>query len=475
MLQLDVTIQDLFDRSFAQNAGKCALKTSDRSLSYDELESLTRKLARVLETRYDLTVGDRVAVSASATVGATAVHLALVRMGVSVVPLSTAYSREELLYILRTSGARSVIAFNEDHHKRSAGVVDTVEGDRLLQLASVSSEGELSKSPPASSETLVVFSSGTTGRPKAVPATTSAVAHNLVSLADMWGLSSSDSLYLALPLYHIHGLVVGLYGILSVGGTIHLHEKYDPAVLAAQLETGEADVFFGVPTMYQRLLRSGHASSLRNARLCVSGSAPLTKALFTEIKSASDVSVVERYGMTETLIISSNVPRTGVRPGSVGVPLRSTQVTIADDQEILVQGPSVFNGYIGSAGNSCTVPFATGDLGYLQDGYLYINGRKRDLIITGGHNVHPLEVEEAIQEIDGVLEAAVVGRHSTEWGEEVVAFVVPVTPMKTETLRTYLKERLSYYKVPKSIYFVEALPRNHLGKIDRKTLQESLN
>ena len=290
-----------------------------------------------------------------------------------------------------------------------------------------------------------------------------------------------DHLVHCLPVFHAHGLVVGAYGTMAAGGSAVLLPAFDPDSVAAAVQDGSATLFFGVPTMYHRLVAAGRAADLSGLRLCVSGSAPLPAALHAAVSDAVGRPVLERYGMTETLMNTSNPYDGERRAGTVGFPLPGVEVGLDPTGEVLLRGPNVFDGYferdaanaeafrdLGDGGGPW---FATGDLGVDDDGYLVLRGRSRELIISGGFNVYPTEVEDVLARCRGVGEVAVTGTPSDEWGEEVTAWVVPDGPPPSlDELRAHCEGRLATYKQPRLVRMVESLPRNALGKVVRSQL-----
>jgi malonyl-CoA/methylmalonyl-CoA synthetase len=288
-----------------------------------------------------------------------------------------------------------------------------------------------------------------------------------------WRWTAADRLVLALPLFHAHGLCVGLHGTLLAGASAVLLPRFDvDAVLDAAREH-EASLFFGVPTMYHRFAQSSRVGELARLRLCVSGSAALPAQLHRSLSELGGQQVLERYGMTETLMNVSNPYEGERRAGSVGFPLPGVELRLGngDEGEILLRGPNVFAGYWerpqATAESFVDGWFRTGDLGgFDSDGYLRILGRSKELIISGGFNVYPREVEDVLLAHPGVAEVAVVGTPSDEWGELVTAFVVPTADEPTcEALDAFATERLAPFKRPRRLHFVDSLPRNALGKV----------
>jgi malonyl-CoA/methylmalonyl-CoA synthetase len=294
-----------------------------------------------------------------------------------------------------------------------------------------------------------------------------------------WGWRSDDRLLLALPLFHVHGLCAGLFGTLAAGSSAVIFERF----VAAQVldAVGGSTMFFGVPTMYHRFAESGRAAELSALRLCVSGSAPLPADLWRRFHAEWGVSVLERYGMSETLLTLSNPLHGERRPGSVGFPLPGVEAAIADADEagvgeLMVRGPSLCRGYWNRTTTAESMRhdgwFATGDLASVgDDDYVSIRGRRTELIITGGHNVYPAEVEAVLGRHPSVGEIAIIGLPSAEWGESVTAFVVGRDGEPDIGALTLLAaQELTSYKRPREFRVVDSLPRNAMGKVLRRDL-----
>jgi malonyl-CoA/methylmalonyl-CoA synthetase len=311
--------------------------------------------------------------------------------------------------------------------------------------------------------------------------------------ASRW--TDQDTLLLALPLFHTHGLMVGAHGTFLTGAAAELHRKFDAAEAYDALLEGRVTMFFGVPTMYTRLLREAETRDERPRpiRLYVSGSAPLSPQAFDEFERRFGERILERYGMTETIMNLTNPYEGERRPGTVGRPFPRQEARVVDVKsreplpdgeigEIEVRGPHVFPGYwnrLDATEESFDEEgwFATGDLGSVgEDGYFTISGRAKELIISGGYNVYPREVEEAIEGCPGVLEVAVVGLPDPEFGERVVAAVVRDDPgLTAEKVTSFCREDLASYKKPRQVEFVEELPRNALGKVLKHRVREELS
>jgi malonyl-CoA/methylmalonyl-CoA synthetase len=292
------------------------------------------------------------------------------------------------------------------------------------------------------------------------------------SLLTAWRWTPDDRLVLCLPLFHVHGLCAGLFGTLTAGAAVSVFDRFDEMAVLRAVPANT--MFFGVPTMYHRLAATGRAAVLGSLRLSVSGSAPLAADLWHQFE-AEGVVVLERYGMTETLLTLSNPLEGERRPGSVGLPLPGVEAALegVDEQgigELFVRGPSLCEGYWGRPAFAAGDWFATGDLASVAgDGYVSIRGRRTELIITGGHNVYPAEVEAVLARHPGVVEVAVVGLPSAEWGETVVAYVVGDPDLVS--LRELAAAELAPFKCPREVRLVDGLPRNALGKVVRSELR----
>jgi malonyl-CoA/methylmalonyl-CoA synthetase len=328
---------------------------------------------------------------------------------------------------------------------------------------------------------LIPYTSGTTGAPKGAVLSHANLLASSESIGLAWRWAAADRLVLALPLFHGHGLCVGLYGTLLAGASAVLLPRFDVDVVLDAAAEHDATLFFGVPTMYHRLASSPRVGELARLRLCVSGSAPLSAELHHQVEQLAAQRVLERYGMTETLMNASNLLDGERRPGSVGVALPGVDIRLEPATgEILVRGPSVFSGYHNhpdaTAASFDDGWFRTGDVGTIgEDDYLTILGRVKELIISGGFNVFPREVEDVLASHPTVVEAAVVGVPSAEWGEVVTAFVVSSAPAANEQeLLGFAAERLAGYKCPKTIRFVPSLPRNAMGKVVKQQLTSAI-
>ena len=448
---------------------------------------------RVVAARFaavGLRAGDRVLMSADTSVDLVVAHVAALRLGLVVVPVNGAYREREVAHIARDSEPRAAVvddaargewvrAATRDDVVVTSPAVELPDGDPDAIPLDASTPGDLA---------LLVYTSGTTGTPKGAMLTHGNVLASSEAVRIAWRWTSADRLVLALPLFHVHGLGVGLHGALLCGGAAVLVPHFSPDAVLDAAAAHRATMFFGVPTMYARLADSTRVGELAALRLCVSGSAPLAPELHERITAASGVHVLERYGMTETVMNVSNPYDGERRAGTVGFPLPGVEVRLAADDtpgddadsgEILLRGPNVFPGYwrrddATRAAFDDDGWFRSGDVGAFDpDGYLRIVGRAKELIISGGYNVYPREVEDVLLEHPAVAEVAVVGEPSTEWGETVVAVVVPTDPevgVDADELLAFAAARLARFKCPRRVRTVAHLPRNALGKLLRHEL-----
>ena len=474
---------------------------SGGELSYGALRAQTAQLARAL-VKAGLQPGDRVAVQVEKSATAVLLYLATLRAGGVHVPLNSAYTLHEMEYFLDDAAPRIVVCAPEKR-REMVPLAERFGGATLLTLGADAGSGTLvaaaSTEPAefadvergAADPAAILYTSGTTGRSKGAVLTHGNLLSNARTLAQLWRFVPADVLVHALPIFHIHGLFVAINTVLAARASLILQPRFDPAAVLAALR--EATVLMGVPTFYTRLLQEPglDRAACARMRLFVSGSAPLLAETHHQWRERTGHAILERYGMSETGMNASN-PCEGERvPGSVGLPLPDVELRIADPATgtpvaagangvIEVRGPNVFSGYWRQPEKTraefrADGFFVTGDLGHIDErGYLWIVGRAKDLIITGGYNVYPREIEEAIDAIDGVEESAVIGLPHADFGEGVTAVVVaPGRPAALDeaALQHALRERLAAYKIPKRVRFVAALPRNARGKVQKNELR----
>jgi malonyl-CoA/methylmalonyl-CoA synthetase len=477
------------------------LKTpTDRELSYASLRDQSGRLAAALMRR-GVVSGDRVAVQLDKSVDAVLLYVACLRIGAVFVPINTANTPNEVDYLLRDSQPRVAVIRPADRaliepYATHAGVhhVETLgtEGEGSLPaLVRESDEApDLPRNPGANSLAAIVYTSGTTGRSKGAMLSRANLASNAAALAEAWHFTSRDVLLHSLPLFHVHGLFAAINTVLASGSSLVLLSKFDAESVLQHLP--KVTVFMGVPTHYTRLLQQAglNREVTAGVRLFVSGSAPLLTETHQEFLRRTGHAILERYGMTETLMNTSN-PYDGLRkPGSVGTPLPGIAVRVTgatgavytqpDITGMLeVTGPNVFAGYWRDPEKTrgeftADGWFKTGDLGRIdRDGYVHIVGRAKDVVISGGYNVYPKEVEMELDALSGVLESAVFGVPHPDFGEGVTAVVVPQpsTELSEADLINSLQARLARYKVPKRVLLVDELPRNAMGKVQKNVLR----
>ena len=479
---------------------KIFLRNADgRDFSFASLWALSGRLASALVAA-GVTKGDRVAVQAEKSPEFIALFLACARCGAAFLPLNTAYTATEVDYFLGDAEPRVVVAAPEKAAalqdlatRHRIPVVHTlgVSGDGTLMEASASAQAEFI-GPPLGWDDLVaiLYTSGTTGRSKGAMLSHGNLASNALTLVETWRFTAADTLLHALPVYHTHGLFTATNTLLLSGGTMVFRPKFDPDEALRLLPS--VTTMMGVPTFYTRLLQ--HPGLTREAtaqmRLFVSGSAPLLAETHAAFRARTGHAILERYGMTETNMNTSN-PYEGERiAGTVGLPLPGVSVRITEPESgrilptgeigmIEVRGPNVFAGYWRMPEKTAQEfradgYFITGDLGRINAaGYVSIVGRGKDLIITGGLNVYPKEVEGEIDALAGVVETAVIGVPHPDFGEAVVAVVVAVadTTLDEAAVLRQIETRLARFKLPKAVRFVPELPRNAMGKVQKNVLR----
>jgi malonyl-CoA/methylmalonyl-CoA synthetase len=444
-------------------------------LSAAELEERSARAAAALVAR-GVGPGDRVLLSTASTAASVVAYVGALRAGAVVVPANTAYREPEVAHVVGDARPRAAIVDEEARARwvrtASSGPVTIVGPEDLW--GAPPGPGTL---PELAGEdlALLIYTSGTTGRPKGAALSHRNLASGAASLVQAWRWTPEDQLVHALPLFHLHGLGAGLHGTLHAGAAVDLRPRFDAGDVLARAAAPGATLFFGVPTMYERLVRAPGVEALGRLRLCVSGSAPLSGPLFRAVQERAGTTLLERYGTTETFLTLSNPYEGERRPGTVGVALPGVEARVADG-ELEVRGPTVSAGYWEHPDATARARtddgwWRTGDLVAIDDdGYVRIVGRRTELIISGGYNVYPREVEDALLEHPAVGEAAVAGVPDERWGEQVTAWVVATDALTEADLLAFARERLAPYKCPKQVRFVDALPRNALGKVQKHQL-----
>jgi malonyl-CoA/methylmalonyl-CoA synthetase len=470
--------------------------------SWRDLDRATAMMANLLQG-LDLPQGSRVAVQVEKSVEALMLYLATLRAGYVFLPLNTAYQSAEIEYFIGNAEPAVVVCTGKNFGWVSklafqAGTrhVFTLNEDRtgtLLDRAVHCSDQHTPVQRQADDVAAILYTSGTTGRSKGAMLTHRNLLSNAQVLHQYWGWKQGDVLIHALPIFHVHGLFVAVHGALLNGSKMIWLSKFDPKFVIQKM--AEATIFMGVPTLYVRMLAEPALTreAVRNMRLFVSGSAPLLIETFTAWQERTGHTILERYGMSETVMLTSNPYRATDgerRGGTVGFVLPGVKLRVSGEGGqpapvgeiggIEVQGPNIFKGYWRmpeKTREEFTADgfFKTGDVGKVDaQGYVTIVGRSKDLIISGGYNVYPAEIEGYINELPGVVESAVVGVPHPDFGEVGVAVVVPKpgTQLQAEQIIATLKAKLANFKIPKQCYVVSDLPRNAMGKVQKNVLRD---
>ena len=493
---------NLFSRLFdgLSDPKRLAIETHDGTrISYGDLIARAGQMANVLVAR-GVKPGDRVAVQVEKSVANIVLYLGTVRAGAVYLPLNTAYTLNELDYFIGDAEPSLVVC---DPSKAEGLAPIAAKVKARVETLGPDGKGSLTEAADKASNEFatvarenddlaaILYTSGTTGRSKGAMLTHDNLASNSLSLVDYWRFTDKDVLIHALPIYHTHGLFVATNVTLFARASMIFLPKLDPDLIIKLM--ARATVLMGVPTFYTRLLQNPALSheTTKHMRLFISGSAPLLADTHREWSARTGHAVLERYGMTETNMNTSN-PYDGERvPGAVGFPLPGVSVRVTDPETgkelpreeigmIEVKGPNVFKGYWRNPEKTAAEfrPdgfFITGDLGKIDSaGYVHIVGRGKDLIITGGYNVYPKEVETEIDEMPGVIESAVIGVPHPDLGEGVTAVVVckPGAEITANGIATALEQRLAKFKQPKQVFVVSELPRNTMGKVQKNLLRE---
>ncbi|GAA1760966.1 AMP-binding protein [Kocuria aegyptia] len=491
------TIHQLFEEAVARHGDKALTVEPDgRRLSYAAVHELTERLAGTL-IALGVRPGDRVAAKVEKLPEVIALYLATLRVGGIYLPLNTAYTGSELQYFVEDARPALFVCSPGEEQElagRSPGGVSFASMGPH-RTGTLFAQEDARPAPPVDVEpdapAAILYTSGTTGRSKGAVLTHRNLASNCATLTEAWEYTHDDVLIHALPIFHIHGLFVAVNMSVTTGATMHFLPKFDPQAIL-DLMPGST-VLMGVPTFYTRLLRHPEltAERARSMRLFVSGSAPLTAETHHEWQARTGHAILERYGMTETGMMCSNPYRGERRAGTVGPALpgidirvvergTNTQLPAGEVGSIQVSGPNVFREYWNKPEKTAEEftgdgYFITGDLGVIgDDGYLSIVGRDKDLIISGGYNIYPKEIEELIDEHPSVRESAVVGVPHPDLGEVPIAVVVPegAAPADPEEILEAVRPRLARFKQPRAVEFAAELPRNVMGKVQKAALRQ---
>lgn len=487
--------------AFPASLDEVALET-DNGLTYSwrDLERATAMMANLLQS-LGLPDGARVAVQVEKSVEALMLYLATLRAGYVFLPLNTAYQSAEIEYFIGNAEPAVVVCSSKNFgwvskiaFKAGTQNVFTLDDDRtgslLERAAHCSDRHDIAVKKPGDLAA-ILYTSGTTGRSKGAMLSHGNMLSNALVLKDYWGWKKGDVLIHALPIFHVHGLFVAVHGALINGSKMIWLSKFDPRLVVKKLP--EATVFMGVPTLYVRLLAEPglDREACRNMRLFVAGSAPLLIETFNAWQQRTGHTILERYGMSETAMLTSNPYEGGERRGgTVGLALPGVSLRVQGEDDrpvpvgeigaIQVKGPNVFQGYwrMPEKTKEEFTPdgyFKTGDVGKIDErGYITIVGRSKDLIISGGYNVYPAEIEGYINDMPGVAESALVGVPHPDFGEVGVAIVVPKPGVSLDAgqIIAGLKSRLANFKIPKRCFIASELPRNTMGKVQKNVLRD---
>ena len=491
--------------AFPQDLDLTAIETADgpqpQYYSWRDIERGTAMLANLLDS-LQLPRDSRIAAHTEKSVEALMLYLAVLRAGHVYLPLNNAYQATELAYFIGNAEPAVVVCAGKNFgwisklaFQAGTAHVFTLNEDRsgtLLERAAFHSDQHTPAQRGADDLAAILYTSGTTGRSKGAMLTHANLLSNAEVLKECWAWSAGDVLIHALPIFHVHGLFVASHGALLNGSKMIWFNRFDPAAVVRCL--ADATVFMGVPTLYTRMLaeRGLTAATCSRMRLFISGSAPLLIETFKDWQTRTGHTMLERYGMSETTMLTSNPyhPESARRGGTVGQPLPGVSLRVHDHKGrplrsgeiggIEVKGPNIFKGYWRMPERTADefttdLWFKTGDLGTISaDGYVTIVGRSKDLIISGGYNVYPAEIEGYVNEIPGVAESAVVGVPHPDFGEAVVAVVVGKAGADLDgaAIVAQLKRQIANFKVPKQVFVSDDLPRNAMGKVQKALLRE---
>lgn len=489
----------LYDALFAPNAGsdRTFIKSDDGAIrTYRDFIDQAGQIANAL-TENGIKPGDRVAVQVEKSVTALALYAACVRSGAVFLPLNTAYTTGELAYFIENAEPAIIVCAGDAEQAISSiagsAKIFTLDGDGTGSLADAA-DGQAAQFEPVertgSDLAAILYTSGTTGRSKGAMLTHDNLLSNAAALVDYWRFTSRDVLLHALPIYHTHGLFVATNVMLLAGGSMIFLPKFDIDAIISNLPASTS--MMGVPTFYTRLLSDPRLDRqlVEHMRLFISGSAPLLAETHVEFETRTGHRILERYGMTETSMSTSNPYDGERRAGTVGFPLPGIEARISDPETgsnvdsgdigiLEVKGPNVFSGYWRMPEKTAQEfrddgYFITGDMASMdEDGYIRIVGRGKDLIISGGLNIYPKEVELLLDEQAGVLESAVIGAPHSDLGEAVVGVVVakPGATVDEQSLLEAIRDRIARFKQPRRIIIIPELPRNTMGKVQKNALR----
>lgn len=500
---LNSNLYQSFHSQFPDEPGTALLTTeAGQVYTYEDAEQRSAKVANTL-VQMGLKKGDRVSVQVEKSPEMLWLYLGVIRAGMVFHPLNTAYTNSELDYFL-TNAEPSLVVCDSS---KEADFIELCRAADIAHLMTLNADGTGSLQDKVTGQSeqfdtiqnepgdlaALLYSSGTTGRPKGIMLSHQNLAENARVLVEYWGFTSNDCLLHSLPIFHIHGLFVAIGCVLMSGASMRWLPKFDVTTVLSNLP--KSTVMMGVPTYYTRLLASSEFTSqtAKNMRLFISGSAPLLADTFKEFEQRTRHSILERYGMSETGMNTSNPLNGERRAGTVGFPLPGVEARVTDLEnnilpsnevgDLQVKGKNVFSGYWKMPEKTAEDFtgdgfFVTGDKASVDDdGYVSIVGRSKDMIICGGLNVYPKEIELIVDDLPGVLESAVIGIPHADFGEAVAAVVVLDTGIELQegSVISDMKDQVANFKVPKKVFFVDELPRNTMGKVQKNLLREKFS
>jgi malonyl-CoA/methylmalonyl-CoA synthetase len=501
------TLGDCFEATCSKFGNKRALTfcrkgKAETEISFGALDHDANRMANAFR-KMGVQKGDPVILFFPKSLLFVVAHLGLQKLGAITVPLNTGFKKSEMEYFIQDATPKLILAGGEQHpliREAAPGaksvLVDTEQPydtqDFFLETPDTRPSVPLEADDPA----LIIYTSGTTGKPKGAVVTQGNLMHDAKNIINLWEINDSDVLCHALPLFHVHGLCFALHTCLLAGAQVILLDAFSPETVVTALSEGVAGrvctLFMAVPSMYSKMMdfAQGKGLDFSKVRLWTSGSAPLMPKDFERIRKIFGKEPVEREGMSETGMNFSNPVQGTRKPGSIGLPLPGLQVRIVDPEtlkevppgetgEIWLKGPGITPGYWQNVEETAKTFadgwFRSGDLGRADaEGYYYLTDRLKHIIISGGENISPKEVETVINRLDGVSESSVVGVQDDQWGEKVVAAVVPKPgfTLVSQAVLSFCKEHLHSWKCPKDIRFVDVLPRNAMGKVLKKEVEK---
>jgi long-chain acyl-CoA synthetase len=488
-------LSTILDRSAAAQPGRAALRLDDLTVSYQQLSDAARRVATLLKSA-GLASGDRVGLMMPNIPAFPVAFFGALAAGAVVVPMNPLLKGREVAYYLGDSGARVLFVTRDFAGEAAKGAADA--GAQVIQVDDADLSAVLSGLSPDASpadaadsdNAVILYTSGTTGQPKGAQLSHGGLARNARLTAETLLHNNPDDVMMGcLPLFHVFGLTCGLNATMTAGGTLTLLPRFDPAKALEIIDRDKVTIFEGVPTMYAAMLHYPGASNTASLRVCVSGGAAMPVEILRGFEEKFGCMILEGYGLSETSPVASfNHPDKARKPGSVGTPVEGVEMRVISNDgepvaqgevgEIVIRGHNLMTGYWGKPEATAeAIPdgwFRTGDLARVdEDGYFFIVDRKKEMIIRGGYNVYPREVEEALHEHPAVAEVAVIGMAHPELGEEVGAAVAlkPGAEATPAELQTFVKERVAAYKYPRRVWLVDSLPKGPTGKILRREVK----